>query len=75
MEKVALQQLPAGEVLITVAGTAVSELLPLPATYAMVVQGHFRCGVSGVSPGKRNNLGPCASHGLRCGASIPSKQP
>lgn len=50
MEKVALQQLPAGEVLITVAGTAVSDLLPLPAAYALVVQGNFRCGVSGVSP-------------------------
>ena len=44
VEKVAVQQLPAGEVLITVAGASVSDWLPLPATYALVVQGNFRCG-------------------------------
>ena len=47
VEKVALQQLPAGEVLITVAGANVSEFLPLPAAYALVVQGNFRCGARG----------------------------
>ena len=43
VERVSLQQLPAGEVVVTIAGANVSEWLPLPATYALVVQGNFTC--------------------------------
>ena len=42
VERVAVQQLPAGEVVITVTGANVSDWLPLPASYALVVQGNFR---------------------------------
>jgi hypothetical protein len=41
VQRVALQRFPAGEVTITVVGANVSDWLPLPATYALVVQGNF----------------------------------
>ena len=43
VERVALQQLPAGEVPITVAGANDSDWMGAAAAYALVVQGNFRC--------------------------------